>query len=128
MNNSEVRQFIDEENRKFGAAVARKDYAGMAALYTEDAKVLPPDGPIVSGRKAIEELWRTTANAFGVTDATLKTIDLQVVGETAYEVGEADLKLSSGQQAKVKYLVVWTKGRDGQWRLHRDIWNNMPAS
>ena len=128
MNNNEVRQFIDEENRKFGAAVARKDYAGMAALYTEDAKVLPPDGPIVSGRKAIEELWRTTANAFGVTDATLKTIDLQVVGETAYEVGEADLNLSSGQQAKVKYLVVWTKGRDGQWRLHRDIWNNRPAN
>ena len=127
MNNNELQQFIDEANRKFGAAIARKDYAGMAAFYAEDAMVLPPDAPIVSGRKAIEEFWRTAANALGLTDATMKTIDLQVAGETAYETGEADLKLSSGQ-AKVKYLLVWIRGRDGQWRLHRDIWNSMPTS
>ena len=127
MDTAEVRHSVDEGNRKFGAAAARKDYAGMAALYTNNAKVLPPDAPIVTGRKAIEEFWRTAANALGLTDVTLKTVDLEVTSDTAYEVGEADLKLGSGQ-AKVKYLVVWLRGDDGQWRLHRDIWNNMPAS
>jgi len=127
MDTAVVRRSVDEGNRKFGAAAARKDYAGMAGLYTENAKVLPPDAPIISGRKAIEEFWRTAANTLGLTDVTLKTIDLEITGDTAYEVGEADLKLSSGQ-AKVKYLVVWIRGGDGQWRLHRDIWNNMPAS
>jgi uncharacterized protein (TIGR02246 family) len=127
MNTDAVRQAVDEGNRKFGAAAARKDYAGMAALYTANAKVLPPDAPIVSGKKAIEEFWRSAATALGLTDVTLKTVDLEVTGDTAYEVGEADLKLGSGQ-AKVKYLVVWLRGDDGQWRLHRDIWNNMPAS
>jgi uncharacterized protein (TIGR02246 family) len=125
MNIDEVRQVIDEANRKWSAAAASKDYAGMAALYTEDAKVLPPDAPIVSGRKAIEEFWRT-ANALGLIDATLKTIDLEIAGDTAYEIGEADLKLSSGQ-AKIKYLLVWLRSRDGQWHVHRDIWNNMPT-
>src|ERR1700756_3572104 len=127
MNTDEVRQIIDEANRKFGAAIARKDYAGMAAFYAEDAKVLPPDAPIVSGRKAIEEFWRTAANALGLTDATMKTIDLEIAGDTAYEIGEADLKISS-EQAKVKYLVFWLRSQDGQWPLHRDIWNNMPTS
>jgi uncharacterized protein (TIGR02246 family) len=127
MNTDAVRQAVDEGNRKFGAAAARKDHAGMAALYTANAKVLPPDAPIVSGKKAIEEFWRLAATALGLTDVTLKTVDLEVTGDTAYEVGEADLKLGSGQ-AKVKYLVVWLRGDDGQWRLHRDIWNNMPAS
>jgi uncharacterized protein (TIGR02246 family) len=126
MNTDAVRQVIDEGNRKFGAAAKRKDYAGMAAFYTEDAKVLPPDAPIVSGRKPIEEFWRTAADALGLIDVTLKTIDLEVAGDTAYEIGEADLKLSSGQ-AKVKYLVVWLQ-RDGRWHLHRDIWNSMPTS
>ncbi len=55
MNSNAVRQIIEEGNRKFGAAAADKDYAGMAAFYTDDAKLLPPDAPIVSGRKAIEE-------------------------------------------------------------------------
>ena len=127
MSADEVRQFIDEANRRFGAAAARKDFAGMAAFYTEDAKLLPPDVPIVSGRKAIEEFWRSAANVLGLTGVTLETIDLEVSGDTAYEVSQADLSLSSGQ-AKVKYLVVWTGGGDGQRRLHRDIWNNMPPS
>jgi uncharacterized protein (TIGR02246 family) len=126
MDTDAVRRSVDEGNRKFGAAAARKDYAGMAALYTDNAKVLPPDAPIVTGKKAIEEFWRAAATALGLTDVTLKTIDLEVTGDTAYELGEADLQLGSGQ-AKVKYLVVWHRGGDGQWRLHRDIWNNMPA-
>ncbi|MET4846386.1 YybH family protein [Bradyrhizobium japonicum] len=125
MNSDQVRQVVDT-NRRFGVAAASKDYAGMAAFYTEDAKVLPPDAPIVSGRKPIEEFWRTAADALGLIDVTLKTIDLEVAGDTAYEIGEADLKLSSGQ-AKVKYLVVWLQ-RDGRWHLHRDIWNSMPTS
>ncbi|WP_024510480.1 DUF4440 domain-containing protein [Bradyrhizobium sp. ARR65] len=127
MSSDAVRQAIDEGNRQFGEAVARKDYAGLAGLYTENARVMPPDAPIVSGRPAIEEFWRTAANAFGMTDAALRTVDVEVVGDTAYEVGEAQLTLGSGQ-AKVKYLVVWRRDRDGTWRLHRDIWNNMPPN
>ena len=63
----------------------------MAALYTANAKVLPPDAPIVSGKKAIEDFWRSAANTLGMTDVTLKTIDLEVTGDTAYEVGEGEL-------------------------------------
>ena len=44
-----------------------------------------------------------------------------MAGEMAHEVGEAQLTLGSGT-AVVKYVVVWKKA-DGQWRLHRDIWN-----
>jgi ketosteroid isomerase-like protein len=104
MNVDAVRKSIDEGNRNFGGAVGRRDYAGLAALYTENAKVLPPDGPVVTGR----------------------SIDLEVAGDTAHEVGEATLKVGAGE-ARAKYLVVWMKGGDGNWRLHRDIWNNMPA-
>lgn len=127
MNVQAVRESVNEGNHNFGSAVARKDYAAMAALYTENAMVLPPDGGIVSGRPAIEEFWRSAASALGLTDAVLRTRDLEVAGDTAYEVGEADLKVGNGQ-VMVKYLVVWVKGGDGNWRLHRDIWNAMPAS
>src|SRR5438270_11283863 len=45
METDAVRQSVDDGNRKFGAAAARKDYAGIAVLYTDNAKVLPPDAP-----------------------------------------------------------------------------------
>jgi ketosteroid isomerase-like protein len=127
MNVEAVRESINEGNRKFGSAVAGKDYAAMAALYTENAMVLPPDGPIVTGKPAIEEFWRSAAQALGLIEAVLRTRDLEVAGDTACEVGEASLKLGGGQ-IMVKYLVVWMKGGDGKWRVHRDIWNTLPAA
>jgi ketosteroid isomerase-like protein len=80
----------------------------MAALYTENAKVLPPDAPIVTGKKGIEEFWRAAAATLGLTDIKLKTLDLEVTGDTACEVGEADLKLGSGHATKAlnNYLGV----------------------
>ena len=126
MDNDAVRKAVEEGNRKFGAAAGRKDYAGLAALYTDNAKLLPPDAPFVSGRKAIEEFWRAAAASLGLISVALKTHDLEVSGDIACETGEADLTLISGP-AKVKYLVVWRRGGDGQWRLHRDIWNAMPG-
>ena len=126
MDNDAVRKAVEEGNRKFGAAAGRKDYAGLAALYTDNAKLLPPDAPLVSGRKAIEEFWRAAAASLGLISVALKTQDLEVSGDIACETGEADLTLSSGP-AKVKYLVVWRRGGDGHWLLHRDIWNAMPA-
>ena len=124
MNSDERRQAIELEIRNFGAAAARKDYVGVAGFFTEDAKLMPPDAPIFSGRKAIEEFWRV---ALGLSDVIFKTIELEVAGDIAYESGETDVKLSSGQ-AKTKYLVVWLRCPDGRWRLHRDIWNSMPTS
>jgi ketosteroid isomerase-like protein len=126
MDIGEVRKAVEEGNRKFGAAVERKNYPELASLYTNDAKLLAPDAPIVTGRKAIENFWRDAVSALGLVSATLKTLDLEVSEDTAYEVGQGDLKLSSGQ-ATVKYMVVWRRGDDGTWRLHRDIWNSMPA-
>jgi ketosteroid isomerase-like protein len=123
MATDQVRQSVQSGNQKFSAAAARRDCAAMAALYTEEAMVLPPDGPAVIGRKAIEDFWWAAVNSLDVTGITLSTLELEVHGDAAFEVGEADLKTNSGL-VKVKYLVVWVKGDDEQWRLHRDIWNS----
>jgi ketosteroid isomerase-like protein len=92
MDIGSVRKAIEEGNRKFGSAVERKSYTEIAALYTENAKVLPPDAPTVTGKKAIENFWREAATALGLVGATLNTLDLEVAGDTACEVGEAQLK------------------------------------
>jgi ketosteroid isomerase-like protein len=128
MDISSVQKAAEEGNHKLGSALKRKSYPDVAALYTEHAKVLAPDAPIVTGREAIERFWRETATVGGILGATLKTLDLEVAGNTAYEVGEATLILSAGQGPTVKYLVVWKRGDDDVCRIHRDIWNAMPSS
>jgi len=57
----------------------------------------------------------------GLEDVRLETVDLEIAGDMASEVGEARLSIASGS-AVVEFAVVCEK-LDGQWRLDRDIWN-----
>jgi uncharacterized protein (TIGR02246 family) len=108
-------------NRQFEDAARKGDLERLASLYTRDAIALPPDSPMVRGRDNIKQMWGTIAQQIGLKDVRLNTIDLDVTGDTAYEVGEANLTIANGSAA-VKFVVVWKKV-DGQWHLHRDIWN-----
>jgi uncharacterized protein (TIGR02246 family) len=121
---------IGKVNRMFEDAVRAQDPDRLASLYTSNAIALPPDSPIVRGQDGIRQLWATVIKDMGLRDLTLKTIELEVNGDSACEVGQATLDLApaGGQRAtaNVKYVVVWQRA-SGQWRLHRDIWNGEPA-
>jgi uncharacterized protein (TIGR02246 family) len=108
-------------NRQFEDAARKGDLDWLASLYTADAIALPPDGPIVKGRDNIKQMWGALAQQVGLKDVRLDTLDFEQAGDTGHEVGEATLTLSSGT-AVMKFVVVWKKV-EGQWRLHRDIWN-----
>ena len=112
-------------NRQFEDAARKGDLDRLASLYTSDAIALPPDGPVVKGREAIKQMWGTAAQQMGLKDVRLQTLDFEQAGDTGYEVGEATLAIAAGT-AIVKFIVVWKK-TDGQWRLHRDIWNTKGA-
>ena len=116
---------IAQVNRAFEEAARKGDMDRLASLYTPDAMVLAPDTPVVKGRDAIKQFWTSAAQQMGLKEVRLQTTDLQIAGDTAYEVGEALLTLQSGPAA-VKYVVVWKKV-DGRWSLHRDIWNTKGA-
>ena len=105
----------------FEAAARKGDTERLAALFTVDAISMPPDGPFVKGRESIKQLWGGAIQQMGLTDLRLNILDLEIVGGTAYEVGEGVMTLKSGA-VTVKYVAVW-KNVDGSWRLHREIWN-----
>jgi uncharacterized protein (TIGR02246 family) len=118
-----IRQAMDETNRGFEAAIRAGDAAGAArATYTREARILPPGAPMVEGREAIAEFWAAVTRQLGVTGVALETVEVQPMGDGAYEIGRGTLTLGGGQQATVKYVVVWRQ-EDGRWRWHVDAWN-----
>jgi uncharacterized protein (TIGR02246 family) len=121
-----VRQTIESANRQFEAAFNRGDTVALAALYTEDATVLPPGAPSVHGREAIQQFWQSVRDA-GVRTATLATQDVQASGDYAHEIGAATLQIQpeggAASTEQVKYVVVWKRQPGGTWQLHVDIWN-----
>jgi uncharacterized protein (TIGR02246 family) len=108
-------------NRQFEDAIACRDVERLALLYTVDAVAMPPDGPFVAGRDNIRALWQSVSQQMGLKSVKLETLDLEIDGGSAYEMGQAALTFESSSSA-VKYVVVW-KLVEGRWRLHRDIWN-----
>jgi len=120
-----LRRGIDETHRRFEDMFNRGDAAGAARqLYTRDARILPPGAETVQGRDRIAEYWAAAAAApqTGVRRVELSTLDLQPLGDGAYEIGRATLTLASGQRVTPRYFVVW-KQEDGAWRRREDIWN-----
>ena len=126
----EARPGIEKANAAFSLAFERGDAKGLAEMYTADAIAFPPDHEMINGRDAIGAFWKATRDS-GVRSVTLTTIDVGRSGDIAYEVGKAALRIEPDGQppttALVKYVVVWKRGPDGSWKLHRDIWNSLPA-
>ena len=118
-----TRAAIEGVNKKLAAALARADGAAVAALYTADAQLFPPNSEIVSGRAAVQAFWQATAEA-GVKEMKLETLEVEGAAGMAWEAGkytvfgEGGAPLDSG-----KYIVLWRQEK-GEWRLHRDIWNS----
>ena len=114
---------IEKLNDAWTGAFNKGDAAAVAAMYTEDAYVLPPGAEMVKGHAAIEAFWRQAAQQMG--DAKLTTLDVLPLGRSAArEIGTVTLKTKSQppQEMVGKYAVVWRKV-GGKWKLATDIWN-----
>jgi ketosteroid isomerase-like protein len=116
-----ARSEIESANRTFEAAFARGDAAGIAAFYTDTAQVMPAGSDFVTGTQAIAEFWQGAFDA-GMKSVSLVTKEVEKHGDTAYEVGELEIRDAGGAvMDRAKYVVIWKKER-GSWKLHRDIW------
>ena len=110
-------------NDRWADAFNKGDAAAVAAMYTEDAYVLPAGAPLVKGRAAIEGFWRQAMQQ--LSDVKCSTLDVKPLGRSAArEIGGCSFKTKAQppQEGALKYAVVWQK-EGGQWKLLQDIWN-----
>jgi uncharacterized protein (TIGR02246 family) len=124
---SDVHKAIAVVNRMFTDAYARGDAAGVAALYTTDGQILPPNSEMITGHEPIAGFWQFVMG-LGIATVRLDSSELAVQGGMAVEIGRYTLGGADGNTVDTgKYLVVW-RNEGGNWRLHWDIWNtSMPA-
>ena len=124
---TETQDAIAAADESLVNAFARRDAAGIAALYTEDGQILPSNSDPICGKKAIEGFWGAVLN-MGIAAVELRTTESEDCGDAAVEVGSYGMQGADGQALdRGKYMVMW-KREAGQWRLHRDIFNtSLPA-
>ena len=119
---SDIMDEIRSANQNFERNFADGNAEGMASLYTSDGMLLPPGAAVQEGSKAIQGFWQMVMN-LGVKRAQLSTVQVDKQNDMAVEMG--NYKLSGGDNQLIdegKYIVVWKK-QNGDWKLHKDIWN-----
>jgi len=120
-NTDEASAGIEATNAQFMEAFSQGDAAGVAACYTEDAQLMPPNSEIVSGRAALQEGFQELID--GGYELQLETTEVEGHGDTAHEIGTYTMAVDGETVDEGKYIVIW-KNVDGQWKLHRDIFNS----
>lgn len=126
MQNQEIKSIILDINTRWDAAFNSKQAAEVAALYDNDATVLPAGAAQVSGATAILEFWASTI-AQGIVDHKIEMLEVGVDGNLAFQRGlwSAAVVNAEGQPQTFSgnLHVLYRRQADGSWKALTHIWN-----
>lgn len=109
-------------------AAQTKDLDQTVSFYSDDASVMPFNGPIATGKEQIRQLWSHLMSLPGYSlHFAPSKVEVASGGDLAYEIGTFELTANDAQgkasTTPGKYVVVWKKQSKGDWKAAADIFN-----
>ena len=118
---SEVRQASD----RFWATRERADAAALADLFTEEGILMVPGLPDAVGRNEVRDLLQQRFARARTTEFKVHRREIEVLGDSAYELAwfSEVSRVQEPTRMEGHYVLVWSRGRDDVWRVHRYVYN-----
>jgi uncharacterized protein (TIGR02246 family) len=118
---------VQRASDRFIEARQRGDALSFAALFTEDGMFMVPGLLDAAGRSAVRELAQKRFARGPTTDFIIHRREIQVIDHSAYELAwfSETLGRPEEQQHRMqgRHLIVWQRGSDNVWRIHRYLYN-----
>ena len=117
---------IRQTTMDWGKAYNGGDAEAVAALYAEDALLMPPGHPGVKGRAAILEFFKgdiAASQEAKVVFVLNPETDVGISGDIGWETGTYAATIDGVVVETGKFMSVNRK-KDGKWRYVRDTWNS----
>jgi ketosteroid isomerase-like protein len=124
-----VEQLLRDLDARWAKAAAAKDVEQTVAFYSDDAIVMPPNAASASTREGVRNVWKDMLASPGLV-IRWQPVKVQVAqsGEMAWVSGTYELTMNDAGGNPVndhgKYLEVWKKLPDGNWKCNADMWNS----
>jgi ketosteroid isomerase-like protein len=118
----DVKKAIEDKNAALRTAYNRGDSVGCAAVFMEDAAMLPPNQPIVRGKKAIRELIQGWIDNIAGTISN-PMIEFGAEGDLAYQVATYSFKDAKAPD-EGKFVEIFRRQKDGTWKVYLTIYNS----
>ena len=120
---------IQDVTDRWLKAMMNNDSTAIAAEYTEDAMLLPPNESVVKGRAAIRHYLGQFPK---VTSFKAPLVEMDGHGDLAYVRGTYEATLMPpGAKNPIKdsgkFIEIRRKQPDGRWLIQRDFWNSDAA-
>ena len=117
---------IDAVNADWVLAMEAGDAHRASLGFAEDAIFVGPTGQVLTGRAAYEDVVRGRfAKGLKVVDGWVKQTDVRYVDNEVIEWGHSMLMGvdAAGHKAPREglYVTVWKKGKDGTWKIVRNL-------
>jgi uncharacterized protein (TIGR02246 family) len=117
---------IKASTDSFVEALLAGDWAAFAALYTEDAVVMPPNVPVVEGRVALQAFLEPLSR---FTQVELTIVQIDGRGDLAFvRATYSETFIVEGTPEPIhdtgKYVQIWRQQPDGTWLIAINIWNS----
>jgi ketosteroid isomerase-like protein len=115
------------------AASEGRDLERVLSYWTDDAIVMPPGLPAVTGKRALREYVEASMHIPGFRITWTSTdVTFSPDRNLAYMFGtnSIDMNGPDGTPMRIdgRAVTIWRKDPDGEWRCAVDIWNAPPAS
>lgn len=113
---------------EWSAAAGSKDVEKTVSFYAEDGSLLPSHAPIATGKAQIREVWTQLFSLPGMKLSFAPSkIEVAKAKDMAYDIGTYELTINDAQgnpSTEIgKFVVVWKKQADKQWKVVADIFN-----
>jgi ketosteroid isomerase-like protein len=113
---------ITARSAEWDAAMNARDIDALAALYTDNARLMAPNAAMTVGEDGIRAGFGSMIDA-GLS-VKLTSIEALVSGDIGHNVGRYVLS-ADGEEVDVgKFVETWERGADGVWRIANDIYNS----
>jgi ketosteroid isomerase-like protein len=129
-----VEQLLRDLDSNWAKAAATKDVEQTIAFYSDNAMVFPPNATSAATKEAIRNGWKEMFASPGfVITWQPNRVQVDKSGGMAWVSGTYELTMNDTSGKPVndrgKYLEVWEKQTDGNWKCAADMWNsNLTAS
>ena len=117
-------QMVRVADEQWSKAAIAKDLDRTVSFYAEGALVLPPNGPAVTTRDGIRNLWKSFLDGLTEISWTTTRVEAARSGDMAYLTGTYQMTMKDGTKDRGKFLDIWKKQTDGSWKVAIDMVNS----
>ncbi len=127
-NTTTSRQAISAVDAKFMNAWSAGNAEGIAALFTSNGMLMPPNAESVKGQSAISNFFSSLINS-GVSTLKLETVTFKTHGKSCHEIGKYSVTDGNGQSVDSGKYIAILENENGQWKIQSFIYNSdLPSS